>query len=233
MFLQEAGRISYIRRQACDPINKVQWTNSLLRLRRAQEIQKKRAKAKAVACTVRTGRASTSNRLMYDPECPRNKPNTVTVLAYGAAGSGAGTTPVAKSRRLQGSNIKVKAVNGGVVCVNQLCPTVRAGYPSRPRDSNAALNILLAMAPWPQYHYETVMGWAKVGRRWIWMLELMTVTMAAKTLPGQYYHTQDMSGCRVYQLLTPASMCRNIMRSALNRWVPYPLQSWQLPAVVF
>ncbi|KAF9979050.1 hypothetical protein BGZ75_009846 [Mortierella antarctica] len=122
---------------------------------------------------------------MYDPECPRNKRNTVTVLAYGAAGSGAGSRigghlrwggkwqflrqgvvvivvdeyctsitcthcfqrlRLQKSRRLQGSNIKAKAVNGGVVCVNPLCPDVRAGYASRPRDSNAALNILLAMA---------------------------------------------------------------------------------------
>ncbi|KAF9982483.1 hypothetical protein BGZ75_006134, partial [Mortierella antarctica] len=51
-----------------------------------------------------------------------------------------------KSRRLQGSKIKVMTVNGGVVCVNPLCPAVRARYASRPRDSIAALNILLAMA---------------------------------------------------------------------------------------
>ena len=238
--VQEVGRISAIRREASGPISKVQRSNGLLRLRHTQEMQKKRAKAKAAKatkqainahsasshrhvnentghcrtcrrhhpptqCTRRTGRASTTNRLAYAPDCPRTRPSTVTVLAYGTAGSGAGSRihghvrwggkwlreqllrqdvvvvvtdefctsktctscfqrlQLQKSRRLVGGQIKTRAVNGAVVCPNPLCPAVRAGYATRPRDSNAALGILLAMAsvalpdrkdpPWPLLPY--------------------------------------------------------------------------------
>lgn len=51
-----------------------------------------------------------------------------------------------RSRRLIGTDIKTRRVHGSVVCVNPLCPAVKAGYATRPRDSNAAVRILLSAA---------------------------------------------------------------------------------------
>ena len=69
-----------------------------------------------------------------------------------------------KSRRLVGTTVKTKSVHGSVVCVNPECPAVMAGYATRPRDTNAAVGILLSAAsvmlnedenaaPWPLLPY--------------------------------------------------------------------------------
>ena len=146
------------------------------------------------------------NSFIYPNQCPKNKPDNVTVIAYGSAGSGVGsrigghlrwggnwmreellrqglvvaltdeycTTKTCvycferlrlqKSRRLVGTEIKTKTVHGSVVCVNPQCPAVQAGYATRPRDTNAAVGILLSAAsvmlkededaaPWPLLPY--------------------------------------------------------------------------------
>ncbi|KAK3812880.1 MAG: hypothetical protein J3Q66DRAFT_371461 [Benniella sp.] len=138
--------------------------------------------------------------------CPTDKPDHITVFAYGAAGSGVGSRigghlrwggnwmrqellrqglvvaltdeyctsktcvycferlKLQKSRRLVGTEIKTKTVHGSVVCVNPECPAVQAGYATRPRDTNAAVGILLSAAsvmlnededaaPWPLLPY--------------------------------------------------------------------------------
>jgi hypothetical protein len=51
---------------------------------------------------------------------------------------------LARSSRLKGTEIKSVLVHGSVVCTNPNCVAVKCGYASRPRDSNAAIGILIS-----------------------------------------------------------------------------------------
>lgn len=146
------------------------------------------------------------NTLSYPDQCPKSKPDNITVFAYGSAGSGVGSRigghlrwggnwmrqellrlglvvaltdeyctsricvycfqrlQLQKSRRLVGTAVKTRTVHGSVVCVNPQCPAVMEGYATRPRDTNAAVGILLSAAsvmlnkdedaaPWPLLPY--------------------------------------------------------------------------------
>ncbi|KAK3823171.1 MAG: hypothetical protein J3Q66DRAFT_331003 [Benniella sp.] len=154
-----------------------------------------------IASSPRSPDESTEQRLVYQVPCPKTKPDMMTVIAYGAAGTGIGsriggslrwgghwlrlgllrlntvvaltdeynTTRMcifcyhrmqeATSTRLVGTELKTRTVHGSMCCHNPDCEAVRCGYAMRPRDSNAAVGILLSamtimlrppdQPPWP------------------------------------------------------------------------------------
>ncbi|KAI8355837.1 hypothetical protein B0O80DRAFT_448080 [Mortierella sp. GBAus27b] len=178
-----------------------------------------------------------STRLSYQVHCPKTKPQSVTVFAHGAAGSGVGSRiggnlrwggkwmrqelqrlgvvvaltdeycttktcvhclqrlKLQKSRRLIGTNIKLRTVHGSMVCTNPLCPAVRAGYATRPRDTNASVGILLSAAsvmlkeiqddspPWPIGPYS----------RYIRPRELPTID-TGDCIPDQFENSPEQMG---------------------------------------
>jgi len=154
-----------------------------------------------IATSSRSPNESTEQRLVYQVLCPKTKPDIVTIIAYGAAGTGVGsriggslrwggpwlrlgllqldmvvvltdeynTTRMciychhrmeeAKSTRLVGAETKTRTTHGSMCCLNPKCEAVKKGYAMRPRDSNAAVGILLSamttmlrppdQPPWP------------------------------------------------------------------------------------
>ncbi|KAF9556851.1 hypothetical protein EC968_007928, partial [Mortierella alpina] len=60
------------------------------------------------------------------------------------------------SRRVVGTAIKTRKLHGSIECRNRACVSYKCGYGTRPRDTNAATNILISGAsiwvsggPWP------------------------------------------------------------------------------------
>ncbi|KAG9320341.1 hypothetical protein KVV02_004252, partial [Mortierella alpina] len=155
---------------------------------------------------------STNQHLAYPATCPKAKPETVTIMAYGTAGSGIGARiggylkwggkwlrhqllrldmvvaltdeyntsqvcvhcfnklQLARSSRLSGTEIKSVRIHGSVICTNTSYVAVQCSYATRPRDSNAAIGILISyssiamrnlvfgdsnqwMPPWPTTPY--------------------------------------------------------------------------------
>lgn len=63
---------------------------------------------------------------------------------------------LSRSRRLVGTTIRTKTIHGSVECRNPACIAFQCGYGTRPRDTNAAINILISAmsimdsgGPWP------------------------------------------------------------------------------------
>jgi len=240
--VDEVARVAKIRKDAHEPLRKLESCNQLVHMRKTQELRKTRAKAKVAAslknaidqhtlssssstqpnsinsatgyCHIcRTYHPpiiesvtgcpdeSTQQHLVYRVACPKTKPQLISIIAYGAAGTGVGsriggnlrwggnwlrrlllqldmvvvltdeynTTRMcvychhrmeeAKSTRLVGAETKTRSTRGSMCCLNPDCQAVKKGYAMRPRDSNAAVGILLSamtimlrppdQPPWP------------------------------------------------------------------------------------
>ncbi|KAF9168621.1 hypothetical protein DFQ26_004256 [Actinomortierella ambigua] len=192
--MEEVNKCTEARRQAHEPIRKVENHHRLVHMRRTQELRKRRDKASVAAglkrrmdeysvargsdpSTARTVDAATGycsacqthhatrlvlhkeastgsqcSRLEYDAMCRKAKPAVVSVFAYGSAGHGVGSKirghvrmEPALSRQLKGTEIKTRKVHGSMCCKNPDCLFVKGGYASRPRDTNAAVGILLSV----------------------------------------------------------------------------------------
>ncbi|KAF9346914.1 hypothetical protein BGX34_003525, partial [Mortierella sp. NVP85] len=118
--LEDVARISSLRREAYEPLRVIESSKRLLNLHHSQEIQEKVSKTRAAGklkeaienhsahpdppvgqvnrnngyCKdCRQHHSPTSKTVLtYPNQCAKNKPDNVTVFAYGAAGSGVGST---------------------------------------------------------------------------------------------------------------------------------------------
>ncbi|KAG0344696.1 hypothetical protein BG004_004253 [Podila humilis] len=118
-----------------------------------------------------------------------------------------GTVQQEKSRRLVGTEIKTRKVHGSVQCRNKDCMAFKLEYATRPRDSNAALNILISAmsvmksgGPWPIAPFARYARPSDVPTTSTSQYELETITL--RTLPRSAIST----AARSILVLRPATI---------------------------